>query len=179
MVDHVSNEKDRRNKWLIFFLSLVVPFYFLYILIKLYNTHDFSDSEPKHKNFSWNNKSLAFLILVILVFVGSIALIVLSYSTGHSLMIGPNYSMQTHAMVAGSILVLSGLLFILSIVALILEINMITKLMSTHYFEDGFIKHKPSDGDSFILWLIVCLIFPLATLYLEYKISEIYANHMV
>lgn len=76
MVDHVSNEKDRRNKWLIFFLSLVVPFYFLYILIKLYNTHDFSDSEPKHKEFSWNTKSLAFLILVILVFVGSIALIV-------------------------------------------------------------------------------------------------------
>lgn len=84
-----------------------------------------------------------------------------------------------HSTMPGTVLAFFGLIIILSIITIILEISMITKLMSTHYFEDGFIKHKPSDGDSFILWLIVCLIFPLATLYLEYKISEIYANHVM
>ena len=175
MVTHINSAEGKWKRFIIGFLFLP---YFVYMLIKLYNTHKFNGSNVEHRKFTWTPESKLYLIFFILFIVLQLFffMIIAKLTTP---LYGLNNILYLRNPIFNGILIVTiyVIWFFISIIYYFLLSYLSVKVIYSHKIVNNEVTHKMYSEEYILVWMMGLIIVPIIYLYLLYKLSECYSFH--
>jgi|GEM_PF-2727020 len=188
-VKHLEQPKD---KWLRFFIGLIFPPYFLYMLVKLYNTHSFNGPKTEHIKFKWKFFSLIYVVtfllsLVLDLFLFNILVIKIKGLFNPSNQININSLYGNVLTLVFTLITVVILIVIIKLINVFLFSILTARVVFSHEIYYNKIEHKYCPDDYIIILILVLLLSMfikflffiniIVYVYMLYKVSECYSFH--